>query len=238
MYNYLNNTTCRFSNGEEKGVCKMRASILSLAILLGACLATTGAHAMQDDVDQALTVLEHFYDIPEKSIPPAVMRAAKGLAILTMTKAGFIFSARGGKGIVVARTDKGWSGPSGIGTGGIGFGFQAGAQISEYVIVLNTPEAVKAFSLGGNVTLGGALSVAVGPVGRTAEAGVAIQAAMYTYSRSQGAFAGVSLEATVIGTRNEANEKYYGKSVTAKDILAGKVEPPAGARKLLQELSK
>ncbi len=61
---------------------------------------------------------------------------------------------------------------------------------------------------------------------------------MYTYSRSQGAFAGVSLEATVIGTRSEANEEYYGKLVKAKDILAGKVKPPAGARKLLQELSK
>jgi lipid-binding SYLF domain-containing protein len=216
----------------------MRASILFLAILLVACLATTVAHAMQDDVDQAVTILERFHEIPEKSIPPAVMRAAKGLAILTITKAGFIFSARGGKGIVVARTDKGWSGPSGIGTGGIGFGFQAGVQVSELVIVLNTHEAVKAFSRGGNVTLGGALSVAAGPVGRTIEAGVAIQAAMYTYSRSQGAFAGVSLEATVIGTRSEANEEYYGKPVKAKDILAGKVKPPAGALKLLQELSK
>ena len=61
---------------------------------------------------------------------------------------------------------------------------------------------------------------------------------MYTYSRSQGAFAGVSLEATVIGTRSEANEGYYGKPVKAKDILAGKVKSPAGALKLLQELSK
>ncbi len=186
----------------------MRASILSLAILLVACLATTVAPAMQDDVDQAVTILERFHEIPEKSIPPAVMRAAKGLAILTVTKAGFIFSARGGKGIVVARTDKGWSGPSGIGTGGIGFGFQAGAQVSEFVIVLNTHEAVKAFSRGGNVTLGGALSVAAGPVGRTVEVGVAIQAAVYSFSRRQGAFAGVSLEATVIGTRIEANEEY------------------------------
>jgi lipid-binding SYLF domain-containing protein len=73
------------------------------------------------------------------------MRDAKGLAILTVTKGGFIFSGRGGTGIVVARTEKGWSGPSAIGTGGIGFGFQAGVQISELVIVLNTPAAVEAF---------------------------------------------------------------------------------------------
>ncbi len=216
----------------------MRARILSLAILLVACLATTVAYAMQDDIDQALTILERFQGIPETSIPPAVMRDARGLAILTITKAGFIFSARGGTGIVVARTENGWSGPSGIGTGGIGFGFQAGAQVSEFVIVLNTNEAVNAFSKGGNVTLGGALSVAAGPVGRTVEAGVAISAAMYSYILRQGVLAGVSLDATVIGTRNEANEKYYGKLVKAKDILAGKETPPDGAQKLLQELSK
>lgn len=216
----------------------MRPIIIFLAVLLAACLVATTAHALQDDVNQAVAILERFQSIPESAIPPAVMRDAKGLAILTMTKAGFIFSGRGGKGIVVARTDRGWSGPSGIGAGGIGFGFQAGAEITEFVIVLNTNEAVNAFARGGNVTLGGALSVAAGPVGRTAEANIAIQAATYTYSRSQGVFAGVSLEGTVIGTRNGANAEYYGKPVEAKDILAGKVEPPAGAQKLLQELSK
>jgi len=216
----------------------MRPIILFLEVLLVGLLVGTTAHAMQDDVDQALTILKRFQSIPENAIPPAVMRDAKGLAILTITKVGFIFSGRGGKGIVVARTDKGWSGPSGIGSGGVGVGFQAGAKITEFVIVLNTDKAVDAFAKGGNVTLGGALSIAAGPVGRAAEASVAIQAAMYTYSRSQGIFAGVSLEGTVIGARTEANREYYGKPVKAKEILAGKVKPPAGAQKLLKELSK
>jgi SH3 domain-containing YSC84-like protein 1 len=61
---------------------------------------------------------------------------------------------------------------------------------------------------------------------------------MYTYSRSQGLFAGVSLEGTVIGTRDEANAEYYGKPVMATDILSGKVPPPDGAKKLVQVLSK
>ena len=218
----------------------MRASIFSIvAILLSAYLPTAAAHAaMQDDVDQAVTIIERFQEIPEKAIPTAVLREAKGLAILTVTKAGFIVTGRGGTGIVVARIEKGWSGPSAIGTGGIGFGFQAGAQVSELVIVLNTPEAVNAFSKGGNVTLGGALSVAAGPIGRDAEASLTLGAAIYTYSRSQGLFAGVSLEGTVIATRDEANAEYYGKPVEAKDILSGKVQPPAGAKKLLQVLSK
>jgi len=210
-----------------------------LTSLFALCLAASAVHAaMQDDVDRAVSIIERFEEIPEKAIPPTVLRDAKGLAILTITKAGFIVSGRGGTGVVVARTEKGWSGSSAIGTGGIGVGFQAGVQVSEYVIILNTQEAVNAFSKGSNVTLGGNLSAAIGPIGRSAEAGVAPQAAIYTYSRSQGIFAGVSLEGTVIATRYEANEEYYGKPVFPADILAGDVKPPAGAQKLLDVLAK
>jgi len=217
---------------------KARISFV-LIIIVTLCLAASAVYAdMQEDVDRAVSIIERFEEIPEKAIPPAVLRDAKGLAILTVTKAGFIVSGRGGTGVVVARTEKGWSGPSAIGTGGIGVGFQAGVQVSEYVIILNTQEAVNAFSKGSNVTLGGNLSAAIGPIGRSAEAGVTVLAAMYTYSRSQGIFAGVSLEGTVIATRYEANEEYYGKPVFPADILAGSVKPPAGARKLLDVLSK
>ena len=210
-----------------------------VAVLLVVFLNATAAHAStQDDVNQAVTIIQRFQEIPDRAIPDRVLRDAKGLAILTVTKAGFIGSGRGGSGIVVARTGKGWSGPSAIGTGGIGVGFQAGVEITEFVIVLNTQEAVDAFSKGGNVTLGGNLSAAAGPVGRTAEGDVALQAAMYTYSISQGLFAGISLEGTVIATRDEANAEYYGKPVAAKDILAGRVKAPAGEQKLLQVLSK
>jgi SH3 domain-containing YSC84-like protein 1 len=193
---------------------------------------------MQADVDQAVTIIQRFEDIPERTIPPAVLKDAKGLAILTMLKAGFIVSGRGGKGVVVARTPKGWSGPSAVGTGGAGFGFQIGAQVTEFVIVLNTDEAVRAFSRGGNVSLGADLSVAAGPVGRSAEAGITPVAAVYTYSRSQGLFAGASLEGTVIVTREDTNRGYYGKSVTASEILDGRVKVPRGARKLQKLLSR
>jgi SH3 domain-containing YSC84-like protein 1 len=111
-------------------------------------------------------------------------------------------------------------------------------QVSEYVIILNSQEAVKAFSKGSNVTLGGNLSAAIGPVGRSAEAGAAPQAAIYTYSRSQGIFAGISLEGTVIATRYQANEEYYGKPVYTSDILTGAAKPPAGAQKLIDALKK
>ena len=218
----------------------MKATVLSIAaILLTAWLATTAADAtMQDDVNQAVSVLERFQEIPESAIPDVILRDAKGIAILTLTKGGFLISGRGGTGVVVARTEKGWSGPSAIGAGGMGFGFQAGAQVSELVIVLNTPDAVVAFAKGGNVTLGGAMSLATGPVGRDLEGAMTVGAVMYTYSRSQGFFAGVSLEGTVIGTRDDANAEFYGKPVEAREILSGSIPPPAGAEKLLKFLSK
>lgn len=217
---------------------KTKLTLLFLPLLL-LCGAVSAAQAtLQEDVDQAVSIIDRFEEIPESAIPAAVMRDAKGLAILTVTKAGFIVSGRGGTGIVISRTDSGWSGPSAIGTGGLGVGFQAGVQVSEYVIVLNTQEAVNAFAKGGNVTLGANLSAALGPIGRSAEAGVAPQAALYTYSRSQGIFAGVSLEGTVVGTRYQANEEFYGKPVYPNDILSGKESPPSGAQKLLDVLAK
>jgi lipid-binding SYLF domain-containing protein len=214
-------------------------SIPFLLVLWTLSGAVSAAHAdMQEDVDRAVSIIERFSEIPESAIPPAVMRDAKGVAILTVTKAGFVVSGRGGTGVVVARTPKGWSGPSAIGTGGLGVGFQAGVQVSEYVIILNTQEAVNAFAKGSNITLGGNLSAAIGPVGRSAEAAVAPQAAIYTYSRSQGIFAGVSLEGTVIATRYQTNEEYYGKAAFPSDILAGDIKAPAGARKLIDVLAK
>lgn len=127
---------------------------LALSWLAALMIAGTGkvalADGLQDDVNQAVTILEKFQEIPEKSIPPDVLRDAKGLAILTVAKAGFIVSGRGGKGLVVARVGKSWSGPSAIGTGGAGFGFQIGIEVTEFIMILNTPEAVKAFSRQGD----------------------------------------------------------------------------------------
>jgi len=209
-------------------------AVLAFSIVLGASPVYAD---LQDDVDQAATIIERFQAIPENAIPQAVLKDARGLAIMTVLKAAFGVSARGGKGLVVARTAKGWSGPSAIGTGGAGFGFQIGAEVTEFVMILNTDAAVEAFSKDVNITLGGALSVAAGPLGRSAEVGIMPVAAIYTYSRSQGLFAGVSLEGTVIGTRNDANAEYYGRPATQEEILSGRIAPPPGAKRLLQVLA-
>jgi lipid-binding SYLF domain-containing protein len=186
----------------------------------------------QGTVDRAASTIRDFRQMQEKRIPRSVLRNAKGLAIITVVKAGFIFSGKAGHGVVVARTGHGWSGPSFVATGGAGFGPQAGVQATDYVFVLNNNAAVRAFSRDGNVTLGADASVAAGPVGRTAEADVTPRAAIYTYSRSKGLFAGVSLEGAVIVTQKDENARYYRRPVRAIDILKGRVAPPPGAARL------
>jgi len=106
------------------------------------------------------------------------------------------------------------------------------------VIILNTRAAVEAFARGGNVEVGGALSVAAGPVGRAAEAGILPVAAVYTYSRSQGLFAGASLEGTILLAQSDKNARYYGGPVTPEQILSGSVAPPPSARQLVAALSQ
>ena len=202
---------------------------LSLAVV-------TADAAEQDTVNRCAAIISEFQQLPEKAIPRDVLRRARGLAIMSVVKAGFIFSAKGGHGVVVARTSDGWSGPSFIATGGGGWGLQAGAQVTDFVIVLNNDAAVQAFSRGGNVTIGADVSAAAGPVGRTASGALMPTAAVYTYSRSKGLFVGVSLEGAVIGTQRESNFRYYGQPVRADSILSGVTKPPPGAAPLRREL--
>jgi lipid-binding SYLF domain-containing protein len=204
-------------------------AILSLSIV--AASATE-----QGTVDHCAAIVRDFRQMPERGIPRDVLRRSKGLAIMTVVKAAFIFSGKGGQGVVVTRTRHGWSGPSFIGTGGAGWGLQIGAQVTDFVIVLNNDSAVRAFSRGGNVTIGADVSAAAGPVGRTAEGAVAPTAAVYTYSKSKGLFAGVSLEGAVIGTQRDANSRYYGRPVRADEILSGVTAPPPGAAPLRRAL--
>jgi lipid-binding SYLF domain-containing protein len=210
-------------------------TLLSIVTLLSLSFSAVNA-TEQNTVDHSATIIRDFRHMPEKGLPPSVIRHAKGLAIMSVVKAGFIFSGKGGQGVVVARTRHGWSGPSFIATGGAGWGLQIGAEVTDFVIVLNNEDAVRAFSRGGNVTIGADVSAAAGPVGRTAEGAVTPTAAVYTYSKSKGLFAGVSLEGAVIGTNKDANARYYGRAVSASDILHGRVAPPSGASRLRAEI--
>ncbi|KAJ3546373.1 hypothetical protein NM688_g5520 [Phlebia brevispora] len=177
-------------------------------------------------------------------IPRSVLENAKGFAIFTVFKAGFLFSARGGSGIVIARLPDGtWSAPSAIGTAGVGFGGQAGAEMTDFLVTLNSRSAVQSFMSAGSLTLGGNLSIAIGPLGRNGEASGSLNtkgkvAAMYSYSKTRGLFGGVSLEGSVIVERSDANAQAYRHDVTAKMLLSGSIPPPEWASVLIRTLEQ
>jgi len=207
---------------------KTIVSALTVFLALQLCVYATP----QEEVDRSAATVREFRHMPEKAIPRSVLRHSRGLAIMRLAKGAFVFSGKAGNGVVVARTGNGWSGPSFITTGGAGWGAQIGGEVTDVVFVLNNAAAVRAFSRGGNVTLGGELSAAAGPVGRDAQVAVAPTAAIYTYSRSKGLFAGASLEGAVIATRDNTNHEYYGRNVTAGQILSGHVKAPSGSARL------
>ena len=115
----------------------------------------------------------------------------------------------------------------------MGFGAQIGGEVTDYVILLNTHEAVEAFSGQGQVVLGASLSLAVGPVGREAASQMHASgkgiAPAYSYSHSKGAFVGVSLEGSVIKSRDAANRNFYGKTVTPFELISGQAARPPAA---------
>lgn len=173
------------------------------------------------------------------AIPKEVLRNARGLAVFSVIKAGFVWSGKAGTGVVIARLPDGsWSAPSCIATGGVGFGFQIGADWSEFVVVINSEDALKSFGMAGNLTIGGNLSAAVGPIGTGAaiQAALAHPAPMFSYSRSRGLFAGLSLEGTVLVERKDANREFYGQPIPAMDLLLGKVPAPEAASPLYEVL--
>ncbi|OJJ30454.1 hypothetical protein ASPWEDRAFT_121458 [Aspergillus wentii DTO 134E9] len=179
---------------------------------------------------------------PDKVIPPEILAGAKGLAILTVLKAGFLGSARFGSGVVVARlADGSWSAPSAIATAGAGFGGQIGFELTDFVFILNDAAAVRTFSQVGSVTLGGNVSIAAGPVGRNAEAAGAAStkgvAAVFSYSKTKGLFAGVSLEGSMLVERKDANEKLYNGRISARQLLSGTIRPPPATDPLLRVLT-
>ncbi|QKX58668.1 uncharacterized protein TRUGW13939_05795 [Talaromyces rugulosus] len=201
---------------------------------------------MRSECKKAGKILASFVDPkqafgPDKVIPPEVLAGAKGLAVLSVLKAGFLGSGRFGSGIVVARlADGGWSAPSAIATAGAGFGGQIGFELTDFVFILNDAAAVRSFSQAGSITLGGNVSIAAGPVGRNAEAAGAAStkgvAAVFSYSKTKGLFAGVSLEGSVLVERKDANAKLYNGSVTARQLLSGSVPSPPAADPLMQVL--
>lgn len=202
--------------------------------------------SMEDEIYKSTNTLTSYCQVArlnaEKSMPLAVLKGAKGLAILTVAKAGVLLTYKLGTGLVVARRSDGtWSAPSAIVSLGLGWGAQIGGELTDFIIILHDSKAVKTFSSRMHFSLGAGLSVAAGPVGRVLEAdlraGSGGSGMCYTYSCSKGAFVGVSMEGNFVATRTDTNLRFYGDPyLSTADILLGTVDRPRAAERLYAAL--
>jgi lipid-binding SYLF domain-containing protein len=177
-------------------------------------------------IDDSIDVLKAIEAIPEKGIPPALLRNANGIAIIpNVIKAGFVLGGRYGTGILVVRNNEGrWSNPSFISITGGSIGWQIGVQGIDIVLVFKSSRSIEHI-MTGKFTLGADASIAAGPVGREASAATDVQlkSEIYSYSRSRGLFAGLSIAGAVLKIDNDANGNYYGvRNITVREIFRKK----------------
>ena len=198
----------------------------------------------QDRIKNAGQVLQEIMDIPD-DIPQDVIDKADCVIVYpSVLKAAFIVGASYGRGVMTCRKGPNfrgrWGAPSMMALEGASVGFQIGGQATDFVLLVMNGRGASSI-LSSKVKLGGDASVSAGPVGRTAsaETDVAMRAEILSYSRSRGAFAGISLSGSTVRPDNDANERIYGKKISAKSIvLGGAVTPTADAKQLLAVLTK
>lgn len=205
---------------------RLFSSLLAL-VCLGFVPVANAAPAPKEmaRADNALRVLKEIMMAPDKRLPSDLMKNAHAIAVIPdVIKAGFVIGGRHGVGLLSIKTDGVWSNPTFVSMTGGSLGFQAGVQSTDVILVFRTQRGVDSI-VHGKFTLGADASVAAGPAGRDAHAATDAQlkAEIYSYSRSRGLFAGVSLSGSVLSIDNSANEAIYGQGATARSIFAGTV---------------
>ena len=178
-------------------------TLTALVFALAPVCAAVAAPPPVETLADASTVLDELAAIPLKGIPPALLKDAHGVAIIPrVIKAGLVVAGRGGHGVVLTKDATGvWGEPTFINFGGGSVGFQVGVSATDVVLVFREKKSLDRLLEGkAKFKLGGDVAVAAGPVGRTLEGATdgKLQAEIYSYSRSKGLFAGVSVEGAIL----------------------------------------
>jgi lipid-binding SYLF domain-containing protein len=226
---------------------KKGAAIIFIAIF---CFVNASASAGVQDrrklitpelekVNDAIAVIQEMVEIPEEGIPEALLSKAYGIAIIPkVIKAAWVVGGRFGKGVILVRNERGqWGNPCFIRIAGGSVGWQIGVQSADIILVFKRRKSIESITEG-KITLGADAGIAAGPVGRRAEIStdIGLEAEIYSYSKSRGLFAGVSLEGSAIQIDEDANAHFYDRDyLSAHDILFGgkRLDVPAVAQKLI-----
>jgi SH3 domain-containing YSC84-like protein 1 len=198
--------------------------------------------AREDSVarlESSVDVLHAIMATPDKGIPEEVLSNAKCILVVPdLIKGGFIFGGKHGRGVASCRTSDGWSAPAFVSVGGGSWGLQIGVEGVDLVMLVMNDQGFQHL-LSSKFQLTGEGSAAAGPVGRHASAGTdwKMNTQVLTYSRSKGAFAGLTLEGAVVKQDDDSTRAIYGKNMKFRNILSGNVSTPKSADAFMKAVS-
>lgn len=219
----------------------------TMSLLLVSFIGLVGSYAWagsarEDSVarlQSSVDVLHAIMAIPDKGIPEEVLSNAKCIVVVPdLVKGGFIFGAKHGRGVASCRTSDRWSAPAFVSVGGGSWGLQIGVEGVDLVMLVMNDQGFQHL-LSSKFQLTGEGSAAAGPVGRHASAGTdwKMNTQVLTYSRSKGAFAGLTLEGAVVQQDDDSTRSVYGKNMKFRNILSGKVSTPKSADAFMKAVS-
>ncbi len=207
---------------------QLACGVLMCAVLATAAVATAD-RAQQNQknakkITDATAVYHELISMPDQAVPKELLENCKCVAVLPgVLKAAAGIGIRHGSGVMSCRNASGWSAPAFVNISGGSAGLQLGASSTDLVLFFMNERGAKSLVNGSRITLGGKASVAAGPFGRSGEAAtnLELKSEIYSYARSKGLFAGLSLEGARLAPNKEDNAYYYGKGVTYKQLLFG-----------------
>jgi lipid-binding SYLF domain-containing protein len=218
--------------------------MVPVVTLTALAAATAGAQGKEEDrLGASATVLKEILDIPD-NIPKDLLDKAECVIVVpSVKKVALGVGGSYGRGAITCRSgdnlDGPWSAPAMMALEGGSFGAQLGGEATDYVLLVMNDRGANSV-LGSKVKLGADASAAAGPKGRTAGAAtdIVMNAEMLSYSRARGLFAGVSLEGSTLREDGEANKRVYGRDISAREIVKGKVDVPAAAKPMIDMLNQ
>jgi len=221
---------------------KWLAIVLALSLTAPAIFADDRKE--KERLENCGLVVQEIMDIPDDIPQDLIDKAYCVIVYPSVLKGAFIFGGSYGRGAMVCRTGEKfngpWSAPTMMALEGGSFGFQIGGQATDFVLLVMNERGARAI-LSSKVKLGADASAAAGPKGRNAEAStdVTMRAEILSYSRARGLFAGISLAGSTVRPDNRANDKLYGKTLTAQEIVfKGAVPVPPSAQQFVSYLNK
>ena len=221
----------------------MKTRIYALMLMFFGLVGFSSADQTRTDVvervQSATKSLHQILNTPDKGIPDEVLKGAKCIAVVPgLIKGGFIIAGKHGRGVATCRLPSGgWSAPAFFSISGGSWGAQIGVESVDLVMLMMNNEGMRHL-MQDKFQVGGEAAAAAGPVGRHAEAGTdwKIESQMLTYSRAKGLFAGIDLGGSWVERDKDSTTALYGKDLTNRAILDGKVRAPADARPFLSEV--